>query len=248
MAAGAREAEPSPDPALAAWLIARRRGIEQAMAARLGPSAPGPGAPETEALRRFRAFAAQSLRRGEASPPSLDGVRAPEARVATLLEAWTGAARSLAGERGEAVGRALQPLVQRFRAALRDTAPARRKSGAPRTGRRAVRAAIDRVADAYVAVDVDTRCVVDANPAAGALLGLARDALVGMQVAPFLDGEGAGRWATELDALAEGSDTRRFRASLRDLRGTRLRVDVSATRYAPRGRLLALLLLRPDAG
>jgi len=230
---------------LAAWLIARRRGIERVLASQLGEAAPGPGDPEAEALRRFRSFAAAALQRGAASPPSLDGLRVPEARVAPLLEAWCGAAASVAGERGPALRAALEPLVARFRAALRETARARRRSGAPRAGRRAVRAAIDRVADAFLAIDVDARRVVDANPAAGALLGTSRDALLGADAGSLLPEGEHEAWWTHLDALAEGGDARRFRATLRGADGSPLPVEASLTRYAKRAQLLALLLVRP---
>lgn len=240
--------DPRGDAELAAWLIAQRRGIERVLAAQLGDAAPGPGAPEAEALRRFRSFAAAALRRGAAAPPALDGLRVPESRVAPLLEAWCRAAAGVAGERGPALRAALEPLVARFRAALRETAPARRRSGAPRAGARAVRAAIDRVADAFLAIDVDARRVVDANPAAGALLGTTRDALLGADAGALLPEEERETWWTHLDALAEGGETRRFRATLRGADARPVPVEASLTRYAKRAQLLALVLLRPAGG
>lgn len=236
------------EPELAAWLVAERAAIDRLLAARLGDAAPRPADPESEALRRFRSFAAAALQSGRAPHPSLDGLRAPETRVIPLLEAWCAAARSHAGARGDALARALEPLVARFRDALRETEPARRKSGAPRTGRRAVVAAIDRVADAFLAVDVDARRIVDANPAAGALLASARDALLGADLGGFLPEGEQEAWTCALDALAEAGDARRFHAALRDARGQRLEVEASLTRYARGGRLLALAVLRPRAG
>ena len=103
---------------LAIWLIARRFQIERAMAIRLGPAAPGPGAPETEALRRFRTFATSGLRRGEAADPPLDGLRVNERRVMALLEAWVDSAAELAGDGGPDLRRELDPLVVRFRTDL----------------------------------------------------------------------------------------------------------------------------------
>ena len=232
------------DPGLAAWLVAKRPAIERALAARLGAAAPSPGAPEAEALRRFRSFATTALQRGAAPPPSLDGLRTEEGRVASLLDAWASAAAGVAGERADEVRSALTRLAERFRGALRDTGTARRKSGAPRTGRRAVVAAIDRVADAYVALDIDARRIVDANPAAGALLATSRDALLGAEFARFLPEDVPESWWAELDALAEGADARRFDATLRDAGGSPVAVEASLTRYAKRGQLLALLLLR----
>ncbi|HYB12516.1 MAG TPA: hypothetical protein VEG67_03535, partial [Myxococcota bacterium] len=84
------------DPELAAWLVMRRGEIERALAARLGAGAPLAAAPETEALRRFRSFAASCLERGRPPQPALDGIRADEARVGRLLGQWSEAAAEVA--------------------------------------------------------------------------------------------------------------------------------------------------------
>ena len=232
------------DPELAAWLVMRRGEIERALAARLGAEAPRAAAPESEALRRFRSFAASSLERGRPHAPSLDGIHADEARVGHLLGAWSEAAAEVAGERGEAVRRALAPLVTGFRAALRTTQPSRRASGAPRANRRAVIAAIDRVADLFLAVDTSNSHIVDANPAAGALLRLSRDALLETHVLRFVPQAEHGSWSTELEAITEGAEPRRFGTRLRDAAGTEVAVDAAVTRYATRERTLALFVLR----
>jgi len=241
----AAPAEISRDPALARWLVARRGDVERALSRRLGAAAPAPGAPEAEALRRFRSFAGAALARGHAPAPSLDGLRVPEATAEAVLEAWCAAAAEVAGPRHEAVRSALSSLAAHFCASLRTTAPGRRRRGAPRSGRRAVSAAIDRVADAYLAIGVDDRRIVDANPAAGALLGRPRDALLESEAVSFLAPDDRDTWWAELEALAEGADVRRFAAAVRDAAGRRLRVDASLTRHARRGRVLALALLRP---
>lgn len=231
-------------PELASFLITRRAQIEAVMSTRLGPAAPGPGAPEAEVLRRFRSFAAAALRHGEAAPPSVDGLRANDRRAAALLDAWVASAVEVAGESAEDLRRELAPLVQSFRSALVQTSASRRARGAPRT-RRAVMAAIDRVSDAFLAIDANDGCIVDANPAAGALLGVARDALLGVDGLSFVPEPQRGSWWTELDAMTEGAEPRRFRASLQDVSGNEIRVDCSATRFATRSRLLALVVARP---
>jgi hypothetical protein len=93
----------SRDPELAAWLVRQRGAIDQRVLARLGATAPGAAAPESEALRRFRSFAASALLRGRAVEPSLDGLRADEERVSTLLGTWSDAAAEVAGRRAEEV-------------------------------------------------------------------------------------------------------------------------------------------------
>jgi PAS domain S-box-containing protein len=230
---------------LARFLIIERKRIEALMAQRLGPAAPSPGAPESEMLRRFRSFAAAALRRGEAAQPALDGLRVNERRTGALLETWVAAAAELAHTDGDALRAALDQLLQRFQAALRQTATGRRARGAPRAQRRAVMAAIDRVADSFLAVDADTGRIVDANPAAGSLLGLARDALLGVDALSFVPDLQRDGWWTELDAMTEGAEPRSFASSLCDASGREIPVHCSVTRFATRNRTLALVLARP---
>ena len=137
------------NPELAAWLISRRAQIEKSMCTRLGPAAPDAGAAESEVLRRFRMFAASALQRGAPPQPSLDGLRINERRAFALLAAWIEAAEDVAGKKGEAIKSALEPLLQEFRTSVRSTGTGRRRSGAPRTNRRVVMAAIDRVAASF---------------------------------------------------------------------------------------------------
>lgn len=195
-------------------------------------------------LRRFRSYASSALRRGEAAQPALDGLRANERRVAALLAAWVEAAGEAAGPSYELVGSALQPLLTQFQAGLRTTGNGRRKSGAART-RRAVMAAIDRVADAFLALDAENARVVDANPAAGALLGVARDALLGVDAMSFVPTPLQATWWTELDAVTENAEPRRFRGQLQDAQGAPVNVECSVTRFATRERTLALIVARP---
>jgi len=232
---------------LAAWLVAHRSEIEQKLETRLGPAAPRAGADETEVLRRFRSYASLALSRGTIGQPALDGLRANERRVTALLDAWSDAASEVAGPAGDGLRQALAPLLVRFHASLRTTSAGRRKSGKPRARRRAVIAAIDRVADAFLAVDADDGRVVDANPAAGALLGVARDTLLGVEATSFVPSDDRSAWWTELDAMTEDSEPRRFRGQLQDAQGRPIAVECSVTRFATRGRTLALILARPSA-
>jgi PAS domain S-box-containing protein len=235
-------------PELASFLILRRAQIEAVMATRLGPAAPAPGAPESEVLRRFRSFAAAALRKGETAPPALEGIEASERRTAAVLDAWAIAAREVAGDGGPALGAALAPLLQQFRTALQQTRRGRTARGTPRAQRRAVVAAIDRIADAFLAVDADDGRIVDANPAAGALLGVARDALLGVEALSFVPDAQRDAWWVELDAVTEGAEPRRFRSRLREAGGRELPVDCSITRFASRGRPVALVVARPALG
>jgi PAS domain S-box-containing protein len=235
------------NPDLAAWLVSHRAEIEQTLESRLGPAAPRPGADETEVLRRFRSYASLALHRGSVAQPALDGLRVNERRVTALLGAWSDAASEVAGAEGNGLRQALAPLLASFKASLRTTSAGRSKSGKPRARRRAVIAAIDRVADAFLAVDADDGRVVDANPAAGALLGVARDALLGVEATSFVPSDAHSAWWTELDAMTEDSEPRRFRGRLQDAKGAPIHVECSITRFAQRGRTLALIVARPSA-
>ncbi len=232
------------NPQLAAWLVAHRARLDAMLAARLGPAAPRAGAEETEVLRRFRSYASSALRRGEAAQPALDGLRANERRVAALLSAWCEVAAEAAGESQAMVESALKPLLKQFQAGLRTTTTSRRKRGTART-RRAVMAAIDRVADAFLALDASNANVVDANPAAGALLGVARDTLLGVDAMSFVPPPMQDTWWTELDAVSEAAEPRRFRGQLQDAQGEPIDVECSVTRFSTRERTLALIVARP---
>ena len=230
---------------LARFLLRRRSAIDALLFEKLGPAAPSPASPEAELLRRFRSGAASSLASGQPAEPSLDGLKLHDRRAGALLDGWIEAAATIGAPDGEAITDALRPVAQAFVGRLRQSASTRRASGAPRAKRRAVTAAIDRVADAFFALDADTGHIADANPAAGALLGVTRDALLGVDAMGFVPTDAHATWWTELDAITEGSETRRFEASLRDKRGREVPVSCTVTRFATRDRSLALVLARP---
>lgn len=154
------------------------------------------------------------------------------------------AAAEVGGPEGAGIRSALLPWLKTFQASLRTGSVGRGRSGAPRTQRRAVNAAIDRVSDAFLAVDADTGQVVDANPAAGALLGVVRDALLGVEATAFVSEDSRGEFQGELDAVAEGAEPRRFRGCLRDAQGGSIAVDCTVTAFSTRDRTLALILAR----
>ena len=56
---------------------------------------------------------------------------------------------------------ALAPLGEQFRSTIRQSASGRSAHGKPRAARRAVVAAIDRVADAFIAIDTVTDAIGD---------------------------------------------------------------------------------------
>ena len=214
------------------------------MRRQLGPAAPDVASPEAEALRRFRSFMSAALMRGKVVPPALDGLRVNQRRTEALLSSWVDAAVEISGGQDLVIRDPLTPLVVQFRGYLRGTSTGRKARGTPRAKRRAVIAAIDRLSEAFLAIDTDTGIIEDANPAAGALLGLNRDALLGIDAMSFVPQTDRNRWWSELDAVGEGVESNQFHAAMIDTRGIALNVVASVTRFSTRGRTLALILMR----
>ena len=61
----------------------------------------------------------------------------------------------------------------------------------------------------------------------------------------FVPKERHDSWWTELDAMTEGCEPRRFESTLVDTRGREIAVSCSVTRFATRERTLALVVARP---
>ncbi len=101
------------------------------------------------------------------------------------------------------------------------------------------------MADIFLALDTDSGEILDANPAAGAALGVARDALIGIEFNAFVPPDTQGPWWTALDTIAEGQDSYVFLASMQDREGRPIRLEASATRYLRTDRTIALILARP---
>lgn len=232
---------------LATWIISQRREIETVMDDRLGPAAPKASSPEAEALRRFRTFVCTAIQRGVVSPPALDGLRVNQRRTEALLETWVEAAIDLAVGHADDLRETLPSLVTQFRVHLRGTQSGRKARGSPRSKRRVVIAAIDRVSEAFLAIDTHTGTIEDANPAAGSMLGLNRDTLLGVDALSFVPEHARAEWWHEIDAISEGSESRIFKAAMIDSKGASLEMEASITRFATRGRTLALILMRPPA-
>ena len=74
------------------------------------------------------------------------------------------------------------------------------------------------------------------------------DGLLGACALHFLPEPAHDLWWTQLDALAEGGEPRRFRSPVREPGGGTIEVEVSLTRFATRPRPLALAVARPTPG
>jgi PAS domain S-box-containing protein len=174
-------------------------------------------------------------------------LRAPLRRTARAVDAWLAAAASLAPEELK-LAAALAPLRAQFVAALAASQPARRAAGlATASVRRAVPAAIDRIADVFLAADAESGAIVDANPAACALLGLARPELLARELSSLAALGSHASVRELLESVAEGREPPRMTLALLDASGAALRLDVRVTRHAAGARVLALLVARDPA-
>jgi hypothetical protein len=69
--------------------------------------------------------------------------------------------------------------------------------------------------------------------------------LFGVDALSFVPAPHREAWWTELGAMCEGAEPRRFASRLQDASGREIDVDCRLTRFATRGRTLALVLARP---
>lgn len=228
----------------ASYLVTRRTAIDRLLAGRRsGATSPGPSA--SEALRRFRSFAASTLRRGEGAEPALDGLRVDPEATSQWIEHWCDAAADSAGARAPELRKVLAPLQKRFTQSLRGAQLARSAKRAKPAARRAVIGAIDRIADAFLAIDIDSGEIADANPAAATLLGKERPELVGRRALRFIDRESHELWNERLENVGESGEGQRFRVIWRDEFMSPVAVDIWASAHLTRRRRLAIITARP---
>lgn len=234
----------TPNVEWASYLVTRRSAIDRLLAGRReGTTNPGPSA--SEALRRFRSFAASTLRRGEGAEPALDGLRVDPEATSQWIEHWCDAAAESAGPRAPELRKVLEPLQRRFAQSLRGAQLSRTAKRAKPAARRAVIGAIDRIADAFLAVDIDSGEVADANPAAAALLGKERAQLLGHAALRLVDRDSRELWSERLENVGESGEGQRFRVILRDEFMSPVAVDIWASAHLTRRRRLAILTARP---
>lgn len=236
---------------LAVTHLERFRGaIEAEVNRRMGREEPPPEV-RAELIRRFRTFCRLAALDPRVAKPSLDGLggnrpAALERAVATAVDVACQCAPP------EDVARALRDLEGLFRAGIRrtmdlepvlETKKTRGRKRRPNAGKR-VRAAIDRISDAYVAVNLDTGQILDVNPAAESLLGTDAEKLLdrpfGSLIAPshrlfFTDLE------SRLDA---GEDGGLFEVALARPDGASVAVELGVAQHTISGHRLAIFTAR----
>jgi PAS domain S-box-containing protein len=226
-----------------------RTAIDMGVSRRLGRAEPAP-AVRSEVVRRFRTFCRLASLDWAAAQPSFDGLGGnSSAALENVIQTAVSVASDLDGS--PALLGALTELGEKFRAAIRrsfqprEETHKRRRNGRkkPNAGRR-VRAAIDRISDAYIALCLDTGTIYDLNPAAEALFGAETDELLGRELKDFVgpeDTDGFQNLEARLDA---GEDAAPMRMLFKRLGGERVPVELSAANHTIGGRRLAILSAR----
>jgi PAS domain S-box-containing protein len=233
----------------ALFLDRYRATIQAEVDRRMAQREPPPHA-RAEIVRRFRSFCRLASIHPQAARPSLDGLsgNSPEG-----LERAVKLAVAIACECGPepAVEQALRSLEGRFRTGMRrilqPRPPQERRSSKrrklPNAGKR-VRAAIDRIGDAYVALWIDTGGIYDLNPAAERLLGGDAAALLGRKLAELVHPDERVEFG-ELEArLDAGEDAGPIDLRLVRLDGDGVRVQLSVSNHTIAGKRLAIFIAR----
>jgi PAS domain S-box-containing protein len=233
----------------AIFLDRYRTTIEAEVDRRLGRAQPPPHA-RAEIVRRFRSFSRLASADIGASQPSLEGLGG---NSSAALERAVQVAVDVALLCGapQDVARCLRDLEARFRSGIRRAIepgdapqPDRKRRRQNPARRRRVRAAIDRIGDAYVALCLETGRVYDLNPAAEALFGRDAAGLLELSFAELIEPSDRGAYE-DLAARLEGEESTPpvdLCASRPD--GTRIPIELSVASHRIGGRRLAIFVLR----
>jgi PAS domain S-box-containing protein len=237
----------------AAFFLDRYRAtIEAEVDRRLERQEPPPAA-RLEIVRRFRSYCRLASIYPDAARPSLDGLAGNDA---TALERAVTTAVDVACECGPplAVADALRSLETRFRTGLRrvlqpepieerDATGPKGRRRLPNAGKR-VRSAIDRIGDAYLALNLDTGRIFDVNPAAENLFGASADALLERAISEFVHPDDR-RVFDDLEArLDAGEEAGPLGFAFARPGGERVAVELTAAVHTISGKRLAILVAR----
>lgn len=237
--------------AAALHLDRNRTRIEFEVNRRLGRVGPPPAA-RGEIVRRFRTFCRLASLDWNAARPSFDGLGGQTAGgLESAIVAATVAASDCAPT--DEIREALLLLSERFRAGIRrsfaPTTAEEEKKRKRRGKRRAnagkrVRAAIDRISDAYVALCLDTGTIYDLNPAAESLFGGDTDELLARDFSQLIGKDDEITYANLEARLDAGEDAGPLYMKVRRLSGEDVPVEVRASTHTIGGRRLAILSAR----
>ncbi|MFQ5512852.1 MAG: PAS domain-containing protein [Myxococcota bacterium] len=230
-----------------------RAAIEAEVDRRLGRSEPTPHA-RREIVRRFRSFCRLASVDPRVARPSLDGLGGTHPAG---LEQAISRAVEVACECGPSpeIAETLLALGERFRAGIRQLMQpaADRHAGRGRRRqapgkRRRVRAAIDRIGDAYLALCLDTGKVFDVNPAAETLFASEPGHLLERPLLELVAPTDRERFAALEARLDAGEDSGPVDLwFLRDS-GEAVRVQLTVVQHTIGARRLAILTAREPSG
>ncbi|MEE8556828.1 MAG: PAS domain-containing protein [Myxococcota bacterium] len=224
-----------------------RRTIEAEVDRRLGRGEPPPEV-RLEVVRRFRSFCRLASFGVQAARPSLDGLGG---NSAIGIERTVETAVEVALECGPPgpVAQALESLSSRFRTGVRrivepDAHPKqKRRRRRPNAGRR-VRAAIDRISDAYLALCLDTGTIFDLNPTAEALLGRSPEELLGQPFSRFVAPSDRNEFVDLEARLDAGESSGPMGLGLIRPQGERIEVEITVSNHTIGGRRLGIFIAR----
>ncbi len=228
----------------------RFRGtIEDEIDRRLGRGEPPPEA-RLEVVRRFRSFVRLASVDLDAARPSLDGLGGNSpAGLEKAIEVAVDVACLC--DPPPAVQQALRVLEARFRTGIRRIMRPSEPERKQRRGRRRalhggkrVRAAIDRIGDAYLALDLETGRLADLNPAAEALLGTPAVTVIEKPFADLIEPEARPAFGDLEARLDADEETAPFSLALRRGEGNAVPVEVSVASHTISGRRLAIFIAR----
>ncbi len=238
--------------AIALHLDRYRGAIEAEVDRRLGRADPAPEA-RAEIVRRFRSFCRLASVDPGMARPSLEGLAGQSCdglenavRIASEVATTCGLDAEQAKD--------LDQLCERFRAGIRrqlrpeDLEPSTPKSRERRkranAGKR-VRAAIDRIDDAYLALNLEDGRIFDLNPAAEALLGAEANALLDHEFSDWVFAGDRDRYESLEARLDAGESAPPTRLRFRRQSGEPVAAEVSIASHTIAGRRLAILVVRP---
>ena len=225
-----------------------RSAIEAEVHRRLDGAEPTPDA-RAEIIRRFRTYCRLASLNTNAARPSLDGLGGNEPAA---LERALSVAVEIAIECGPepAVASALRQMEQQFRAGIRRLMlPVERRKQRkgrrrmPNAGKR-VRSAIDRISDAYLALNLDTGKIFDVNPAAEALLGADAARLLDQSLEKLISPQYRQFYADLEARLDAGEDSGPVEIVLERPNGDFVRVECLISQHTIASKRLAIFTAR----
>lgn len=225
-----------------------RRTIGAEVDRRLGRSQPAPEV-RAEIVRRFRSFCRLQSVKAAPALPSLEGL-AGNSPAALERTVETAVDVALLCGAPQDVARSLRMLETRFRTGIRrvmrpdEEGSSGRKRRQQAVRRKRVRAAIDRIGDAYLALCLETGRVYDLNPAAEALFGAAASDLLERSFIDLIASEDRDTYRNLEARLDAGEDTPPVHLIARRLDGTAVEIELSVSNHTIVSRRLSIFIAR----